>query len=590
MDTEAGNAVRVAGNVVRLAAHARACGEVLTVAHDGEHDAHCVQARLRSAISGGMLEEGEVVEEEAAPHMTAAAGIEVEPLHPGAAESQGGSGALLLPLADGALAAASDCAPPSAALAHDAEAHRKRAPAAREEPDRSRREAGAGTCDGALALPPGWTQHWSRTKNKAFYRFTATGETTWEAPRKPKLSFGQVAASPAAPPGQKQEVTVMKELGVALQSHEEVEGRVIAQIEAAARHREEQKEQADIEKRLANVRRLQANVEAVMKKMDMPAYSSSFQQSALKEQLKNLQNKISGLRELDRQAELRVAAEEDVREVGGSPDAAVRVLQGVGAVAETERQRMIRTGLITPFDGRAQMERARVALNQKAAKAAAHTPRSANGKDSAVSTGGRRAQSNSTPALSEKKATVPNARRQRIESYSKASGGGHRRQSRSKKNGSVDDGDALAWQARQNERKRGARALKRKNDEKDAVSSEEEDLFLGSDSSRFTERVRKGARAEAKEASGVQSAASGARFAARANSSVAPPVSERQQIRRALEESKRTEGRKRARRTDSGVFPPVRMPVCMHACTNVCMYVCMHVCMLWCYGALMLWC
>ncbi|MGB1594742.1 MAG: hypothetical protein ACPIOQ_18435, partial [Promethearchaeia archaeon] len=154
-------AVRVAGNVVRWAAHARACGEVLTVAHDGEHDAHCVQARLRSAISGGMLEEGEVVEEEAAPHMTAAAGVEVEPLHPGAAESRGGSGALSLPLADGALAAASDCAPPSAALAHDAEAHRKRAPAAREEPDRSRREAGAGTCDGALALPPGWTQHWS---------------------------------------------------------------------------------------------------------------------------------------------------------------------------------------------------------------------------------------------------------------------------------------------------------------------------------------------------------------------------------------------------------------------------------------------
>ena len=36
--------------------------------------------------------------------------------------------------------------------------------------------------DGGGDLPPGWTQVWSRSKNKPYYKNKETQETVWERP------------------------------------------------------------------------------------------------------------------------------------------------------------------------------------------------------------------------------------------------------------------------------------------------------------------------------------------------------------------------------------------------------------------------
>ena len=321
----------------------------------------------------------------------------------------------------------------------------------------------AGT-SGAPVLPPGWKQHWSKTKQRFYYLFSPTGETTWDIPSKSKLSFGDAAAVPASGRRGGEDV-VMKELGVALKSHSEVEGRIIAQLEAAAKQREEEKDQADIGRFQGRIQQLNSNVDAIKKKLASPAYSSSFQQAALKEQLKELEDKLVDVHDNLKQTKLRLAAAND-EVAGDNPDAAVRIVAGAGS-QETERDRMIRMGLITPFDGRAQMERARLSTNSNGA-AAAHTPNS-NGKRSAASSSAHHASRNLPPPPTPKstRVTKVDPARQRIAEKSRVVTSRQRR--RHGTDDIVDDGDALAFQARMNEQTRARLEKKRKKEGKRAL-------------------------------------------------------------------------------------------------------------------------
>ena len=327
-------------------------------------------------------------------------------------------------------------------------------------------------------LPPGWMQHWSKSKNKPYYRSRISGETTWEMPMAAKLAFGQHAAT--TQPVAAGEDAVMKELGVALKSHSEVEGRVIAQLEAAAKEREEEKERDDLERRQGKIQQLQSNMNTITNKLALPAYASSYQQAALKEQLKELQDKMDTVQELVKQAEKRAAAAEDEGEGGDDPDAAVRMLSGAGT-RETERERMIRTGLITPFDGREQMERARIAANSNGAV------RISNGgsKSSCAIAYNQRAPRSVTPTPSlpgggRRTAKIKGSSHGRVADHGKVVKKRQRRQGQDS-NKIVDDGDAVSFQARLNDQLRAKIAKKRKKEGKNVLSSDD-DLYLGAES------------------------------------------------------------------------------------------------------------
>ena len=337
----------------------------------------------------------------------------------------------------------------------------------------------AGAAGGAADLPPGWKQHWSRTKDRPFYRFGATGETTWERPSRSKLAFGHGAA-PAPRSGG--ENAVMKELGVALKSHSEVETRVIAQLEAAAREREEEQEKANAARRLGKIQQLQSNVAAVLKKLASPAYSSTFQQSALKEQLKELQAKLAALQEEEKQATRSAPSAGDMPEAGSKQDGAVRLLDGARS-QESERERMIRTGLITPFDGRAQMERVRIASSSN--NAAARLPNS--GKSPAAAGGAAvpPSRQGSQSLQPPRKTGAQQGRRPAVPSSTKMGKAATQKRQRGPSHRAgdiVDDGDALAFQARLNEQTRAKRAKQRQREGKSELSSDDDDLYLGAES------------------------------------------------------------------------------------------------------------
>ena len=414
----------------------------------------------------------------------------------------------------------------------------------------------AGPAAASADLPAGWKQYWSKTRGLPFYRFGATGETTWERPSRSTLAFGPGAARAQRSGGENE---VMKELGVALKSHSEVETRVIAQLEAAAKEREEEKEKADSARRLGKIQQLQSNVDAVMKKLASPAYSSTYQQSALKEQLKELQAKLASLSEEEKQAVRHVRRADN--EPGGcsKQDAAMRLFDGARS-QESERERMIRTGLITPFDGRAQMERARIA-----ASATAATHASSSGKSPAAvalsSRQGSRSLSPPRKTCAQKAKRVTVSSPARVTTKSKAP---PERQRRTKHRAGdiVDDGDALAFQGRLNEQKRAKLAQQRKRQGKSSLSShssDDGDLYLGAESRPAS--ARRGVGGSAGHRRGADSGGPAARGAVTRNRkkkkklrdgsddgedddampasspAVSGRLSERQQMQRAIQES-----------------------------------------------------
>ncbi len=334
-------------------------------------------------------------------------------------------------------------------------------------------------------LPPGWKQHWSKSKQRPYYRFSSTGDTTWEMPTASGLHDEH--GGPPASVRRGGEDAVMKELGVAQKSQAEVEGRVIARLEAAARQREETQEKADMEKRQFKIQQLESNVDGVMKKLDLPAYASSFQQAALKEQLKELQDKLADVRELIKQAQLRSGAADKEGERADNPDAAVRIFSGA-ASKETDRERMIRTGLITPFDGRAEMERSRIPANLHIS-ACANThgsvrscSSSGNGPASSSHTQKRALPTLKPPASTRStNGAKLDKSRERVADKSTAGNSRQKRQRRHDVN-DLDDGDPLAFQARLNEQARAKLAKKRLKEGKSLLSSDDEDLNLGAES------------------------------------------------------------------------------------------------------------
>jgi DNA excision repair protein ERCC-6 len=351
-------------------------------------------------------------------------------------------------------------------------------------------------------LPPGWKQHWSRTKNKPYYRYSATGETTWSRPTKTKLAFG---TAPPFPGRRGDEDSVMKELGVDLKSHAEVETRVIERLEAAAKQREEEKEKEEMLKREAKIKQLEVNIDAIKKKLALPAYASSFQQAALKEQLKELQDKLSGIREEIERAAQHAFAMKDQGEQGGRSDEAGLL---AGAAQETERQRMIRTGLITPFDGSAGVERARV--GSKVNRVAQLSQVSVKGAVSQASSPALKAPQSFTPPTNAKKSKKLNPTRQRLSQ--KLSDVGHvveRKRSKvsQSKDGVVDDGDDLAFQARLNEQTRAKLTKKRQEEGRPVFSSDEDDLYLGAESHCGSSARRQSAGEEAVSHAGSTGAA-----------------------------------------------------------------------------------
>ena len=144
---------------------------------------------------------------------------------------------------------------------------------------------------------------------------------------------GRAAGTPGAPKAMSQEMD-FSSLGVSVESQSSFEQRVLAKAEAAAA-----KAEAEAKIKLNEQRSLLvANIETLSKKLKSPAYSAARQQEMLGNQLKDLEKK---LQDIDRAAQ---------READPRKDASA-ILEGAPGVEESERNRLIRTGVITPFAG-----------------------------------------------------------------------------------------------------------------------------------------------------------------------------------------------------------------------------------------------
>jgi len=132
----------------------------------------------------------------------------------------------------------------------------------------------------------------------------------------------------------------------------DVEGRVIAELEKKEEEERLAQEQRKRERQEAKMETLRRNREAIVKKMVSPAYSNALQQEMLQGQLADVDEKFEVL-----SAELS----KDDHDIAADRSGARVLVAGPRPISEeTERERLIRTGMITPFADKEGSERVAV--------------------------------------------------------------------------------------------------------------------------------------------------------------------------------------------------------------------------------------
>mmetsp|Transcript_479 Transcript_479/g.1059 ORF Transcript_479/g.1059 Transcript_479/m.1059 type:complete len:1112 (-) Transcript_479:25-3360(-) len=149
---------------------------------------------------------------------------------------------------------------------------------------------------------------------------------------------------------------VLEELGILAKSHDELEKKVIKKLEDVVKQKEAAENQKQVEMQTQVIEMLQGNIKRLEEKLANPAYSSEFQQSVLKEQLDEVREKLR------KQTLAAKQGEQDEREK--KQDKAKTMFVKAIENAETERDRMIRTGKLTPFAGKEGAEKVRLQHSQ----------------------------------------------------------------------------------------------------------------------------------------------------------------------------------------------------------------------------------
>ena len=249
-----------------------------------------------------------------------------------------------------------------------------------------------------------WTEFWSKRKNRPFYVNEVTGEKCWSIPDEDEAPGAAMDALPEAPrdnesqqesPGLERssetsnadhdaphaasaphgeagrqqnsafemddehapaEDEVLEELGILAKSHDELEKKVIKKLEDVVKQKEAAENQKQVEMQTQVIEMLQGNIKRLEEKLANPAYSSEFQQSVLKEQLDEVREKLR------KQTLAAKQVEHDEREK--KQDKAKTMFVKAIEIAETERDRMIRTGKLTPFAGKEGAEKVRLQHSQ----------------------------------------------------------------------------------------------------------------------------------------------------------------------------------------------------------------------------------
>ena len=237
-------------------------------------------------------------------------------------------------------------------------------------------------------------------------------------------------------------------LGVSIESHSSFEQRVLAKAAAAAA-----KAEAEVANQLKEKRGLLvSNMETVKKKLNSPAYSAALQQEMLTSQLKILEKQLE---ELDRVA-------------NRTQDASTVLEPGSRGADETERERLIRTGFITPFAGIDGSERKRLITAEPSAgrKQPLRAPQVSNNSPR-VHTNERANQyvsrnDDKVPRPTNREEPAASARRDKRK----------RKRSHSSKPKDADDGDEESFQERMHAVQEGKKKKKRKSRERDGEGAE----------------------------------------------------------------------------------------------------------------------
>eukprot|EP00960_Hanusia_phi_P036474 752331-Hanusia_phi.AAC.5 len=245
-----------------------------------------------------------------------------------------------------------------------------------------------------------WTEFWSKRKNRPFFVNAVTGEKRWSIPD--DEGDHQLAADPSmdtsaenedmqearktssenphveqenrkgagtadvvAEAGRRldsafsmdgdlapAEDEVLEELGILAKSHDELEKKVIKKLENVVKQKEAEENQRQAERQNQVIEMLEANIKRLEEKLANPAYSSEFQQSVLKEQLEEVREK---LRKETLSADKAGHVVSDMKQ-----DSAQTMFVKAIESTETERDRMIRTGKLTPFAGKEGAERVKL--------------------------------------------------------------------------------------------------------------------------------------------------------------------------------------------------------------------------------------
>jgi DNA excision repair protein ERCC-6 len=218
------------------------------------------------------------------------------------------------------------------------------------------------------------------------------------------------------------------DLGVSIESQSSFEQRVLAKAAAAAAEAE-----AEAANRLKEQRGLLLNnIDAVKKKLKSPAYSATLQQEMLTSQLKILEKKLE---DLDRAA-------------NRAQDASSVLERGPSREEETERERLIRTGFITPFSGIDGSEKERLRITEASVVRAQARRQTREGERIASVVEARPDHRASTGRIASRRdAEPPNAAR-RDKVALPRSDKVRRKRSRLPQNVDADDGDEEAFQER----------------------------------------------------------------------------------------------------------------------------------------------